>query len=89
MTSQLGSETIAIHILLNISRSKGNEKMKFGQSIECDKRTIFFFFKNHAENEAGRLVPELFIFLKKALYEVKTSAVQLSFNYFDSPQLGI
>ena len=62
--------------------------MKFGQLIEYDKRTIFFF-KNHAENEAGRLVPELFIFLKKALYEVKTSAVQLSFNYFDSPQLGI
>ena len=24
-----------------------------------------FFFKNHAENEIGRLFPELFLFLKK------------------------
>ena len=25
------------------------------------------FFKNRAENEAGRLVPDLFLFFKKAL----------------------
>ena len=36
--------------------------MKFGQLIEY-KRNIFF--KIHAENEAGRLVPDLFLFLKK------------------------
>ena len=47
-----------------------------------------FFFKYHAENEAGRLVPDLFLFFKKALYEVKASGLQLSFNTFDSPQLG-
>ena len=40
-----------------------------------------FYFKNHAENEAGRLVPDLFLFSKKALYEVKASDLQLSFNY--------
>ena len=41
MTSQRGWQTIAIHILSNISRSKGNQTMKFGQSIECNMRTIF------------------------------------------------
>ena len=41
-----------------------------------------FFFKNRAENEAGRLVPDLFLFPKKALYQVMASGVQLSFNIF-------
>ena len=50
--------------------------MKFGQLIA---RKIFFF-KNHAENEAGRLVPILFLFFKKALYKVKASGLQLRFN---------
>ena len=39
-------------------------------------------FKNHAENEARRLVPHLFLFFKKTLYEVKASGLQLSFNIF-------
>ena len=39
--------------------------MKFGQLIEYNKR--IFFFKNYAENEACRLVPEFFLFLKKSL----------------------
>ena len=39
--------------------------------------------------EAERLVPDLFLFLRKALYEEKTSGLQLSFNIFDSPQLGV
>ena len=41
MTSQHGQQTIAIHILANITRSKGNQTMKFGQWIECNMRTIF------------------------------------------------
>ena len=43
-----------------------------------------FVFKSHAENEAGRLVPDLFFFLKEnALYEVKLSGLQLlRFNIF-------
>ena len=39
--------------------------MKFGQLI--DPREIFFF-KSYAENEAGKLVPDHFLFFKKALY---------------------
>ena len=42
--------------------------MKFGQVIEYNMRSVFFFFKNHAENNAGRLVPDLFLFFRKALY---------------------
>ena len=41
MTSQPGSQTIAIHIFPNISRSKGNQTMKFGQLIEYNIRNIF------------------------------------------------
>ena len=40
MKSQPGQQTIVIHILPNISRSKGNQKMKFGQLIECNIRNI-------------------------------------------------
>ena len=41
MTSQPGKQTIAIHILLNISRRNGNQKMKFGQLTEYNMRSIF------------------------------------------------
>ena len=34
MTPQPGYQTIAIHILHNISSGKGNQAMKFGQLIE-------------------------------------------------------
>ena len=37
MASQSGLETIAIYILTNISRSKGNQTMKLGQLIEYNK----------------------------------------------------
>ena len=41
MMSQPSYQTIVIHILPNISRSKGNQTMKFGQLIECNMRNIF------------------------------------------------
>ena len=34
MTSQIGTETIGIHILPNISRGKGYQTMKLGQLTE-------------------------------------------------------
>ena len=58
MTSQPGLQTIAIHIWSNISQSKGNQAIKFGQLIEFNKRC-------YAENEARRLVPDLFLSFKK------------------------
>ena len=50
--------------------------MKFGKLIEI------FLFKTHAENKAGRLVQDLFLFLKKTLYGVKASGLRLRFNIF-------
>ena len=54
--------------------------MKFGQLIENNVRNIFF--KNHAENKTGRLVPDRFLFFKKVLYKIKASGQHLSFNMF-------
>ena len=41
MTLQPGKQTIAIQILPSISRSKGNQTMKFGQLIEYNMKKIF------------------------------------------------
>ena len=41
MMSQPGKQTTAIHILINISRSKDNLTIKFGQLIEYNTRNIF------------------------------------------------
>ena len=68
-------------MLHNISISKGNQTIKLGQSIDYNKI--------HAENEVNRLVPDLFNFLKKSLYEVKVRGLQLVSIYFDIPELGI
>ena len=54
--SHPGQQTIAIHILFNISRSKGNQPMKFGQLIEYNtiillrnhtKKLMEIFFPDH------------------------------------------
>ena len=42
MTSHHGLQTIAIHILPNISQGKGNQTMKLDQVIEYNKGNIFF-----------------------------------------------
>ena len=41
-----------------------------------------FFFNSHAENDTGRLVPDFFLFFKKALCKVKASGQQLGFTIF-------
>ena len=41
LMSQPGQQTIAIHILPNISSSKDNQTMKFGQLMEYNRRNIF------------------------------------------------
>ena len=42
MASKTVQQVIAINIMPNISRSKGNQTMKFGQLIESNMRNIFF-----------------------------------------------
>ena len=41
MTSKPGKQTIAIHIFLNILKSKENQTMKFGQLIGYNMRNVF------------------------------------------------
>ena len=41
MMPQPGLQTISIHIIPNVSQSKYNQAMKFGQLIEYNKRNIF------------------------------------------------
>ena len=82
MTSQSGTQIIAINILPGISKSKCNQIMKLGRSREYN--VINNFLQNHEENEAGRLAVDLFPSCKKALYKVKASGYHLSFNKFCS-----
>ena len=41
MMSKPGKQTITIHILVDFSRSKCNQTIKFGQLIEYNMRNIF------------------------------------------------
>ena len=58
MTSQPGKQTVVIHILPNISRSKSNQIMKFAQLIEYNMRNIFLE-KLHAKSN-GETSPRSF-----------------------------
>ena len=46
-----------------------------------------FFFKNYAENEAEKVVPDC-LFFEKALYQVKASGLQLGFFALIALKLG-
>ena len=54
MTPQPGKQTI--YIFPNISKSKGNQTMKFGQILEYNMRNIF-----HTQNAKEKLFPDPFI----------------------------
>ena len=74
MMSQTGKQIIAIHILPNIPRSNLsqylNQTIKFVQYIFAYNVTWeVFSFKNHAQNETGKLVLDLFLFFDNALYK--------------------
>ena len=61
MTSQPGKKAIAMHILPlllgnSISRSKGNQKLKFGQLVGYNMRNIFFL-GNLTQNVVEKLFP--------------------------------
>ena len=55
LTSQPRKQTISIHILSNISRSKDNHANKLGQLIET------FFLKNHTQNVVEKLFSDSFL----------------------------
>ena len=62
--------TITIHILLNISRFKGEQVIKFSQIIEYNKRNVFSS-KNHAENHISFcLLKKLYMRQKQVFYSL-------------------
>ena len=60
--------------------------MKFGQIIKHNK---IFFYENHSQNEAGTLVPDLFLLFRKALMRQRQVVSSLVSIYCDSPQPDI
>ena len=66
MTSQLGLQKIAIHMLPDISQSKGNQTMKFGQLMEYNNRNIFLqkLCRKRGRETSSR---PLFVFLKSLI----------------------
>ena len=64
MTSQPGKQTIAMHIFTNISRSKGNQTMKFGQLIAYNIRNIFL--EKSYTKCGGETIPSPRLFSKKS-----------------------
>ena len=60
MTSYNGKQIIAIHILPNVLRSKDNQLIEY---TKYNMRNISI--QRQAENEARRLVTDLFLFFKK------------------------
>ena len=61
--------------------------MKFGQLLEYNVKK-HFFFKNHAENVAGKVVPDLFCDLKMFYIWSKQVVSKLVLIYFDRPPVG-
>ena len=63
--------------------------MKFGQLLQYNR---IFFVKNYGENEVGRLVPDIFLFFEKALYDCmgwKSVVKNLVSIYIGNPRLGL
>ena len=73
-------QTNTRRIMSSILRSKGNQTMKFYQVT-----SEIFFFKNHAVNETGKLVPVLFLFFQIFIW----GKSKWSDLCFDSPQVGM
>ena len=44
-----------------------------------------FLFKNYADNEARKLVPDPFLFFKNDSYQAKASSLELDFTIFPQP----
>ena len=61
MTFQPGEQKIIIHILANISRSKGNQAMKFGQLTEYNMKNNILEKKTYAKCGGDKLFSEPFV----------------------------
>ena len=83
MTSQTGEKTITVHILPNISRTKDNQTMTFGQLTGCNERNIFLQKSCRKSDRATS--SRFFLLFEKDLYEKKPVVRTIVSIYFDSP----
>ena len=67
------------HLLPNVSKSNGNESVKFGQLIKYSLRIIF---QKSCRQWGRETSSRPLCFLKKAFYEVKAIGQHRSFNIF-------
>ena len=87
MTSQTGQQIITIHILPNISKSKENQTMKFGQLIENEMRNIFLE-KSYAKC-GGEASNRSFKKIKLQYISGSTVSVVIKFVFIVCPSRGL
>ena len=86
MMPQPGLQTIAVHILPNISQSKGNQTVNIGQLTEYNKRNIF---PQKLCGEWGRKTSSRSLSLKKLNMRWKQVVRSLVSIYFVSIALNL
>ena len=72
MTSQTGTQKITVNVLPGISKSKGNQKMKFGKLKEFNARNIFLQISCR---NCGRKTSFRPFFFKKKKFSMKQKQV--------------
>ena len=84
MTSQTGQQVFTIHVLRYTSRSKVNQAMMYAQLLALE----IFFFRIHAENKVGRLVPDFLLFVQKLYIRQEQPVTTWVVIYFGRPRFG-
>ena len=80
--SETEKQTITKHTLVIILKGKDHQIMTFRGLIQYKVKNILVQKLFRRLSEAERLVPRLFLFTQKAIYEVKVSGQQFSSNRF-------
>ena len=78
MTPQPEKQTITMYIFPKFSRSKGNQTKNVGSVNRIKRKKCYI--QNSCKKDIGRLLPDLFLFFKQALYEVKAIGLHFSFD---------
>ena len=82
MTSQTGKQIFTICTMPDISRSKINQVIKFGQLIEYNVKNTFF--KSCSKWGMKTTSKHFFVFLKKFYVTLKQVVSSLAFHTVDS-----
>ena len=84
---QPGWQTVAIHILLNISRIKANQTIRFCQLVEHNKRNILL--QKSCRKWGRETDPRPLLYIKKAFYKVKASKWSAAWFHYISIALKL